>query len=119
VVASRREGEGNDVAAYQEQMRHAFRRIEATLTAAGVHFRDVVLLNTFHDWQVSPFHGDRMAQFTAFGAVKDEFIKEPYPAWTAVGTSSLIPDGGLVEIQVIAHVATKDVAVSRRPGSSA
>ena len=44
------------------------------------------------------------AQFAAFSAVKDEFMKVPYPAWTAVGTTALIPDTGIVEIQAIVHL---------------
>jgi enamine deaminase RidA (YjgF/YER057c/UK114 family) len=40
----------------------------------------------------------------AFSAVKDEFMKAPYPAWTAVGTTALIPDTGIVEIQAIVHL---------------
>ena len=34
--------------------------------------------------------------------VKDEFVKQLYPAWTAVGVHELISDGSLVEIRVIA-----------------
>jgi enamine deaminase RidA (YjgF/YER057c/UK114 family) len=40
-----------------------------------------------------------------------EFIKAPYPAWTAVGTTSLLAPRGLVEVQMVARVpdpATKD-----------
>lgn len=29
---------------------------------------------------------------------------QPYPAWTAVGTTGLLSDGGIVEIQLIARV---------------
>jgi enamine deaminase RidA (YjgF/YER057c/UK114 family) len=35
--------------------------------------------------------------------VKDEFIAAPYPAWTGVGVAELFPDGGLVEIRVVAR----------------
>ena len=34
--------------------------------------------------------------------VKDEFIKPPYPAWTAVGVTEPITEGVLLEIRVIA-----------------
>jgi len=104
VVAGRREGEGKDVAAFKAQVRRAFQRIQATLNAAGANFDDVVMLNTFHVWQGPNFEGDRAAQFEAFSAVKDEFMKAPYPAWTAVGTTALIPDTGIVEIQAIVHL---------------
>jgi enamine deaminase RidA (YjgF/YER057c/UK114 family) len=38
----------------------------------------------------------------AFVKVKDEFIAEPYPAWTAIGVSELLTDGALAEIRAIA-----------------
>ena len=104
VVAGRREGEGKDVSAFKAQVRRAFQRIQATLDAAGASFADVVMLNTFHVWQGTNFDGDKRAQFEAFSAVKDEFMKAPYPAWTAVGTTALIPDNGIVEIQAIVHL---------------
>lgn len=104
VVVGRRDGEGKDTAAFKEQCRRAFRRIQATLTASGATFEDVVMLNTFHLWHGPNFDGDRAAQFAAFEAVKDEFMKPPYPAWTAIGTTSLLPDNGIVEIQVIAYL---------------
>jgi enamine deaminase RidA (YjgF/YER057c/UK114 family) len=104
VVVGRRDGEGKDAAAFKAQVRRAFQRIQATLNAAGASFDDVVMLNTFHVWQGPNFEGDRPAQFAAFSAVKDEFMKPPYPAWTAIGTTSLIPDNGIVEIQAIVHL---------------
>ena len=100
----RRDGEGKDIVAFKAQVRRAFQRIQAALNAAGANFDDVVMLNTFHVWQSPNFEGDRSAQFAAFSAVKDEFMKAPYPAWTAVGTTALIPDTGIVEIQAIAHL---------------
>lgn len=104
VVVGRAPGEDNDIPAFKSQVRRAFTRIGRTLAAAGCTFADVVMINSFHVWQGPNFAGDRAAQFAAFNDVKDEFMKEPYPAWTAVGTTALIPDTGIVEIQMIAHV---------------
>ena len=36
--------------------------------------------------------------------VKDRFIKDPFPAWTAIGTTELALPGALVEIRVTARV---------------
>jgi hypothetical protein len=36
--------------------------------------------------------------------VKDEFMPAPHPAWTAVGTTGLLLETGVVEIQMIAHL---------------
>ena len=62
------------------------------------------MINTFHVWTSDNFQGDRNAQLSAFIEVKDEFIPPPHPAWTAVGTTGLALDTGVVEIQVIAHL---------------
>ena len=43
-------------------------------------------------------------QFDAFESVIGEFMQAPYPAWTAVGTTGLLSDGGIVEVQLIARV---------------
>jgi len=89
--------------AFQAQARLAFQRIAALLQAFGAGFPDVVMINSFHDWAAPEFAGDRMAQFEAFNAVKDEFMGEPHAAWTAVGTSALIRSEGIVEVQMIAY----------------
>jgi hypothetical protein len=41
----------------------------------------------------------------AFIKVKDEFVRMPYPAWTAIGIAELITEGTLLEIRVIANRA--------------
>lgn len=104
VIAGRAPGEGNDAAAFKEQLRRAFRRIQATLQAAGAEFKDVAMINSFHVWNSPNFAGTRDEQFAAFEAVKDEFMPPPHPAWTAVGTTGLLSDTGIVEIQMIAKI---------------
>ena len=97
-------GEGNDIAAFKDQARRAFRRIEATLQAAGANFADVAMINSFHVLDTPHFVGTRIEQFQALSAVKDEFMPPPHPAWTAVGTTGLLSETGVVEIQMIAHL---------------
>ena len=65
------------------------------------------MINTFHVWSGPNFAGTRDEQFKAFGEVKDEFMPGPHPAWTAVGTTGLLSDGGIVEVQMIAMVPKK------------
>ena len=105
VIVHRRPGEGTDVAAFKQQVRRALDRLKFILASAGVTFADVAMINTFHVWQGPNFTGTRDEQFKAFEDVIDEFMKPPYPAWTAVGTTGLLSDGGIVEIQLIAHAA--------------
>jgi enamine deaminase RidA (YjgF/YER057c/UK114 family) len=107
VIVGRRDGEGTDVEAFKAQARRGFRRLETSLKAAGLGFDDVVMINSFHVWSGPNFTGTRDEQFKAFEAVKDEFMPGPHPAWTAVGTTGLLSDGGIVEVQMIAMVPHK------------
>jgi enamine deaminase RidA (YjgF/YER057c/UK114 family) len=107
VIVGRRPGEGNDVEAFKAQTRRAFRRIQGALEAAGLGFDDVVMINSFHIWSGPNFTGARDQQFEAFEQVKEEFMHGPHPAWTAVGTTGLLYDGGIVEVQMIAKAPDK------------
>ena len=79
-----------------EQFRQAFRNVEASLGEAGLAYSDVV--------ELVSYHVELEEHFQEFVLVKDEFVGEPYPAWTAVGVSGLAADGALVEIKVTAKV---------------
>lgn len=81
-----------------EQFRLSFQKIEKSLAEAGLSFADVVEMTTYHVGLRS--------QLEDFKRVKDEFICEPYPAWTAIGVSELAVEGALIEIRVIAKTAT-------------
>jgi hypothetical protein len=53
--------------------------------------------------------------------VKDEFIADPYRAWTAIGVSELITAGALVEIRAIARRdldPKRGIASTQRSGRS-
>ena len=89
---------------FKASLRAAFRRIDRHLKAHGASFADVTMINSFHVWTHPLCCGTRDEHFAAVAAVKDEFMPPPHPAWTAVGTTGLLSDTGLVEIQVIAHV---------------
>jgi enamine deaminase RidA (YjgF/YER057c/UK114 family) len=107
VIVFRRPEEGTDVEAFKAQTRRSLNIIKRNLEAAGASFQDVVMINSFHGWQGPNFTGTRDEQFEAFDAVVGEYIKPPYPAWTAVGTTGLLMDGGIVEMQVIAYSLVK------------
>jgi enamine deaminase RidA (YjgF/YER057c/UK114 family) len=107
VVVGRRPDEGSDVEAFKAQVRRAFTRLQASLRAADLGFDDVVMINSFHLWEGPNFGGTKAEQFKAFEQVKEEFMHGPKPAWTAVGTTGLLPDNGIVEIQMIAAAPEK------------
>jgi enamine deaminase RidA (YjgF/YER057c/UK114 family) len=78
----------------ETQFRDAFRFAAMHLHAAGLHFGHVVEMTTYHI---------RLRTYLkTFIEVKDEFVREPFPAWTAVGVTELISEGTLLEIRVLA-----------------
>lgn len=107
VIAGPQGDEARDAAAFTAQTRRALQRIEAMLKADNATFADVVMINTFHVWNGPGFKGTRDEQFAAFSKAKDEVMPAPHPAWTAVGTTGLLADDGVVEIQMIAYVPKK------------
>lgn len=104
VIIGRRDNEGRDVEAFKTQTRRGLTRLKTILEAAGASFQDVVMINSFHVWQGPNFNGTRDEQFGAFESVIGEFMKPPYPAWTAVGTTGVLSEGGIVEVQLIARI---------------
>jgi len=104
IIVARRPGEGTDVESFKSEVRRTFRRIQHELEAAGASFDDVVMINSFHVWSGPDFAGSKEEQFEAFNQVKQEFMRGPHPAWTAVGSTGLLGTGGIVEVQMIAHV---------------
>ncbi len=71
-------------------------RKEGSLEQAGLTFSDVV--------EIVSYHVDLKTHIQDFIIVKDEFVAEPYPAWTVLGVSELVSDGALVEIKVTAKL---------------
>jgi enamine deaminase RidA (YjgF/YER057c/UK114 family) len=47
----------------------------------------------------------------AITAVKNRYIRAPFPAWTAIGVSRLIPDKGLTEIKMVAKLPARMMPV--------
>ena len=95
VVAGLRQGETDLEAAYTR----AFDRIGTSLTRAGLSWDDVV--------DITSYHTDLTTQMPAIIKVKHRYVKAPFPAWTAIGVSRLIPDRGLTEIKVVAKLPAR------------
>jgi enamine deaminase RidA (YjgF/YER057c/UK114 family) len=104
VIIGRRENEGRDAAAFKLQIDRGFKRLKELLESAGATFNDVVMINSFHVWQGPDFEGTKAEHFDLFEQVAGNYLKPPYPAWTAVGTTGLLGSGGIVEVQLIARV---------------
>ncbi|HET9398215.1 MAG TPA: RidA family protein [Sphingomicrobium sp.] len=97
VVAGLREGEtmADSEAAYDR----AWKMLGDVLERSGSSFDGVVDITTFHT--------DLPAQFDGFRKVKDRYIREPFPAWTAIDIDRLVPEKGLVEIKLVARRVPK------------
>lgn len=84
------------VADVEEQFVQAFENVKSVLAAAKLELSDVVEMTTFHV-------GLR-EHLGTFMKVKDRYLPEPYPAWTAIGVSELAVPGAVVEIRVTARL---------------
>ena len=80
----------------ETQFRAAFDKIARMLDAAETDFGAVV--------EMTSYHIDINSHFDTFAAVHADYVRLPYPAWTAIGVAALRLPGALVEIRVIAHV---------------
>lgn len=96
-----------DIEGFKTQARRAFGYLQRVLVADGLTFADVVMVNSFHVWKGPGFTGTRDEQLMALADVKKEFMPAPHPAWTAVGTTGLLSDDGVVEVQLIAYAPKK------------
>jgi enamine deaminase RidA (YjgF/YER057c/UK114 family) len=90
VVAALRSDETDYDAAYTR----AFEEIGSRLRRLGSSWDDVV--------EIMSFHTDLVSQMPAIVAAKKRYVRPPYPAWTAVGVTRLIPPSGITEIRVTA-----------------
>jgi len=93
VVAGVRKGETDLTLGYDR----AFQRIGETLKSAGASWDDVIDITTFHT--------DLTTQMPAIVAVKNRYIKAPFPTWTAIHIARLIPANGITEIKIVAKVS--------------
>lgn len=79
----------------EDEFRSAWLSLGATLEAAGAGYEDIVDTTLYIVGLQN--HAATMAK------VKDEFIKEPYPASTWIGVTELVIPGARAEIKVIAR----------------
>ena len=89
---------GEIPASLEEQAHIAFQRLQYVLEAAGATIDDVVELVTYH---VDFPNGAQVIT-----AVKDQYMKRNYPAWTGIGVTSLLLPGLLLEIKAVAVIGS-------------
>lgn len=79
----------------EDEFRNAWKSLGETLTAAGVGYEDIV--------DSTLYIVDLQKNAATMAKVKDEFIKEPYPASTWIGVTELVIPGTRAEIKVTAR----------------
>ena len=78
----------------KEQIKLAFERLGAILKSLDLDFTRVV--------ELVSYHVNLSTQLADFRAVKEQFIKSDFPAWTILGVASLARPELVVEIKAIA-----------------
>lgn len=78
----------------EEEFRNAWTQIGVVLKEAGLGYENII--------EYTSFHVDMHDHLGAFMKIRDEFISEPWPAWTAIGCTGLAVPGARVEIKVVA-----------------
>lgn len=76
----------------------AFTRLAGVLETAGASLENIV--------EMTSFHVDMSRHLGAFMAAKDAVMKEPFPAWTAIGCTELAIPGARVEIKATAVISS-------------
>jgi enamine deaminase RidA (YjgF/YER057c/UK114 family) len=77
-----------------DQFRQAFTKIAAVLGEANLGFDAIV--------EMTSYHIGLSTHFDTFCAVRADYVRAPFPAWTAVEVAGLRREGALVEIRVVA-----------------
>ena len=79
----------------EDDFRNAWNNVGRVLEEAGLGFDNIIEYTTFHVGL-----NDHVQTFMK---VRDEFLSEPWPAWTAIGITELALPGARVEIRVTAQ----------------
>jgi enamine deaminase RidA (YjgF/YER057c/UK114 family) len=93
VVVGLRPGDTDIDGAYER----GFARVADVLKRSGASWNDVVDITTYHT--------DLDKQMPSIVKVKNRYVKAPFPAWTAVQVTRLVPPTGITEIKVVAKLA--------------
>ena len=75
-----------------EEFRNAWTGIGNLLATCNIAYEDIV--------EYTSYHVGLQANMADFMSVRDEFLSEPWPAWTAIGITELAMPGAHVEIRV-------------------
>lgn len=103
IVACNRETEPMEMEGFVAELRRVFGQIEQLLAACSARMEDIIEVQMFHVFDRKRLDLDKAAQLAAIAQVRDEFLPAPYPVAVELAVADLNPDGGLVEIKVVAY----------------
>ncbi len=75
-----------------EEFHNLWKSVGEILTEVGAGYGDIVECTTFHV--------DVQNHIGEFSTIRDQYISEPWPAWTAIGITELLVPGAHVEMKV-------------------
>ncbi|WP_254684867.1 RidA family protein [Tateyamaria omphalii] len=78
------------------QMRVAFDTVTDVLAADGLDWSSVV--------DMTSFHVGLRDHLEDFKAIRAEYVRQPYPAWTAIEVAGFAADGVIVELKIVARL---------------
>ncbi len=78
----------------EEQFTQVFESIAVVLAEAGMDWSDVIEMTSYHT---------DMTELGVFMQVRDRFLAEPWPAWSAIGCTGLALPDARVEVRVVAR----------------
>lgn len=78
----------------EEQFTELFDSIQLVLVEAGMGWADVIEMTSWHT---------DMAELPVFQQVRDRYVVEPWPAWTAIGTTGLALPDARAEVRIVAR----------------
>lgn len=83
----------------EEQIREAFTKIGDVLAAAGLDWTSLV--------EMTSYHVGIQDHIDVFRQVRAEYVREPYPAWTAIEVTGFVTPGAIVEIRAVADASSR------------
>ncbi|MDZ7686280.1 MAG: RidA family protein [Gammaproteobacteria bacterium] len=79
----------------EDEFNLAWSKVKSLLEGAGSSLDDILEYTTYHV--------GLQTHMAAFMEVRDRYLSEPWPAWTAIGITELAVPGAHVEIRVTAR----------------
>ena len=81
----------------REEFDNAWSGVISLLQEAGADASHIV--------EYTSYHVGLQANMAAFMEIRDKYLREPWPAWTAIGITELAVPGAHVEIRVTAKLS--------------